>query len=564
MSQSCKNHWCKQPFEIHPDEEIFLKKIGWTFGKTKIHPPLPVYCPECRLRIRTSHRNERCFYKRTSTLSGKEMVSTYETAPLWGKPDKVFTSDEFYDDTLDNTALGRLYDFSSSFFEQFAALHKDGPRLGMMILQNENSDFSAGTAYCKNCYLINSSEYCEDCYYGKLFQSCKSSVDCSYLYGSELCYGCFSVYDSYNCDFVSFSKNCRDCAFSVNLVGCSNCFLCSNLRQKEYHFENRPLQKEEYEKRVKEVQGSYSGMEEMKVKLAGLRSEMIHRAANIVNSEDCTGDYVENSQRCLDCYDVNDSQDCRYVTVGVNVKDNYDCSNMYVKPELAYETLGTIGTYGTAYCLFVFHSQNLLYCEYCFNCHDCFGCCALRNKQYCILNKQYTKEEYEELVPRIIKHMMTTREWGLYFPPTLSSFGYNESLACEYLPLTKSEAIERGFYWRDNEEKKLQVAKTIRAGQLPDHIDDTPDDILNWAIECAETKRPFRITKQELDYYRRKHLPIPRLHPDLRYDQRLKLRNPRHLWSRKCMKCRKGIETTYAPERPETIYCEECYLKEVY
>jgi len=31
--------------------------------------------------------------------------------------------------------------------------------------------------------------------------------------------------------------------------------------------------------------------------------------------------------------------------------------------------------------------------------------------KYCILNKQYSKEEYEELVPKIIEHMQKTGEW---------------------------------------------------------------------------------------------------------------------------------------------------------
>jgi hypothetical protein len=434
----------------------------------------------------------------------------------------------------------------------------------MMLIQNENSDYSAGTAYCKNCYLINSSEYCEDCYYGKLFQSSKSSVDCSYLYGSELCYECFSVYDSYNCDHVSFSKNCRDCSYSINLIGCKNCCLCANLHQKEYCFGNEQLSKEEYERKTKSFRGSAAKTKEMEVKLAELRRTMIHRAANIVNCEECTGDYIESSRRCFDCYDVNGSQDCRYVTVGVQVKDNYDCSNMYIKPELAYETLGTIETFNTAYCLYVFHSQNLLFCEYCFNCHDCFGCVALHRKQYCILNKQYTKEEYESLVPRIIGHMKETKEWGLYFLPSLSSFGYNESLAHEYMPLTKEEALRCGFYWRDIEEKKLDVKKIIPADKLPDRMKDISNDIVNWAIECAETGRPFKITKQELEFYRRQNLPVPRLHPDIRYDRRLQLRNPRMLWQRPCAMCGQEMRTTFAPERPERVYCASCYLKEMY
>ncbi len=564
MQQTCHNAWCKAAFEIHPDEEVFLQKIGWTFGKTNIHPPLPVYCPNCRLKNRTCHRNERNFYRRTATLTGKEMISVYHKEPLWGPSDAVYTHDEWNDDQQDFIEHGRPYDFSHPFFVQFGELHKAVPRLGSMVIGNENCDFTAGTGYCRNCYLINSSEYCEDCYYGKLLQSCKDSVDCSYLYNSELCYECFSVYKSYSCTFVSFSVNCRDCLFSTHLQGCSNCCLCSNLRQKQYHFLNQPLTKEEYERRVRELRGSSAKMEEMRGKWADLQKTMIHRYANIVNSESCTGDFIENSKNCLDCYDVNESQDCRYVIVGVQVKDNYDCSNMYIKPELCYETLGTIEVYNCAYSLFVFHSQNLLYCEYCFNCKDCFGCVGLRRKQYCIFNTQYSKEEYERIVPQIIERMKETGEWGLYFPPSLSPFGYNESLAHEYLPLTEKEAHVQGYYWRKTEEKKLIVSKTIPAARLPDSIDDTPDDVVDWAIVCEKTKRPFRILKQELDFYRRQKLPIPHLHPDERYDRRLALRNPRKLFSRTCMKCQESIETTYAPERPETVYCEECYLKEVY
>lgn len=564
MQHTCRHPQCKQPFVIHPDEEAFLQKISFTFGSTKIHPPLPVYCPDCRLMIRTCHRNERNFYRRPSTVTGKEFVSIYHEEPLWGEHDQVYTHEEWNDEKRDFIEHGRPFDFSRPFFSQFADLHKAVPRLGSMVLGNENCDFTAGTGYCKNCYLINSSEYCEDCYYGKLFQSSKSSVDCSYLYNSELCYECFSVFKSYHCQYLAFSTNCRDCFFSANLTGCSDCCLCSNLRQKQYHFENTPLTKEEYERRVAAFLGSYSTMEEMRKRWIAMQETMIHRFANIVGSEGCTGDFIENSRNCRDCYDMNESQDSRYVHVGVQVKDNYDCSNMYIKPELAYQTLGTIETYNTAYCLFVFHSQNLLYCEYCFHCKDCFGCVGLQRKQHCVFNKQHTKSEYEEMVPRIIAQMEKAGEWGKFFPPTLSPFGYNESLANEYLPLTKEQSKVRGFYWRESEEKAPIVSKTIPADRLPDHIADVPEDVLNWAILCSETKRPFKIQKQELQFYRNNNLPLPRLHPDVRYDRRLALRNPRRLYVRPCGKCGSEVKSTFAPERPEKVYCENCYLKAVY
>ena len=49
--------------------------------------------------------------------------------------------------------------------------------------------------------------------------------------------------------------------------------------------------------------------------------------------------------------------------------------------------------------------ENLIYCTECKKTKDCFACSGLVEKQYCILNKQYTREEYESLVPKIIEHM---------------------------------------------------------------------------------------------------------------------------------------------------------------
>ncbi|HRI36255.1 MAG TPA: hypothetical protein PK765_04235 [bacterium] len=86
-------------------------------------------------------------------------------------------------------------------------------------------------------------------------------------------------------------------------------------------------------------------------------------------------------------------------------------------------------------------SVRLYYCESCNATKDCFACVGLRNKQYCILNKQYTKEEYEALVPKIIDHMRSTGEWGEFFPSRLGLFGYNESVGNDYFPLSKEEAL---------------------------------------------------------------------------------------------------------------------------
>jgi len=121
-----------------------------------------------------------------------------------------------------------------------------------------------------------------------------------------------------------------------------------------------------------------------------------------------------------------------------------------------------------------------------------------------------------------------------------------------------------GFKWLDYEAPIPIVEKVIKASQLPDNIKGIPDDILNWAIECESTKKPFKIVPQELKFYRSMNLPIPHRHPEKRHADRMALRNPHKLWNRNCANCGTAIRTTYSPDRPETVYCEQCYLKEVY
>lgn len=552
---------CQKSFQIHPDEVAFLKKMDFKFGNTTIPLPEPTACADCRSQQRTAHRNEQCLYQRKSDLSGKQLISLYPNEAAWGAPYKVYSPEEWWSDQWDALEYGRDFDFSRPFFEQFAELQKAVPRIALISMGNENSPFTTGTGYCKNCHLINSSENCEDCYYGKLLQKSRDSVDCSYLYDSERCYECFSVYNSYNCVHLSYGQNCSDCYFSENLSGCKNCFLCTNLSGKEYYFFNKPLEKEEYQKKVKEFMGSHANFQKAKEILAKLRLERVHKYANNTNCENSTGDFLQNTQNCFNSYDVNDSQDCRNVLVGVNVKDCYDCSNVYLKPELCYQFMGSIEAYHIAYSLYVFHSQNVLYSEHIYNSSNCFGCEGLHKKEYCILNKQYTKEEYEKLVPKIIEHIKKTGEWGQFFPTKYSAHAYNESLSSEYFPLTQEEVKKRGWNWHED---RTQAAYQGAKVTLPDHIKDAPEDTTDKILTCEATGKLYKIIPQELKFYRSLQIPLPHHSPDQRHKDRMKLRNPRTLWDRACQKCQKPIQTTYAPERPEKIYCEECYLREVY
>lgn len=62
------------------------------------------------------------------------------------------------------------------------------------------------------------------------------------------------------------------------------------------------------------------------------------------------------------------------------------------------------------------------------------------------------------------------------------------------------------------------------------------DAIISKIILCEISEKPFRITTQELEFYRQHNLPLPRVHPDIRHTERLVKRPERNLYLRKCDK----------------------------
>lgn len=104
------------------------------------------------------------------------------------------------------------------------------------------------------------------------------------------------------------------------------------------------------------------------------------------------------------------------------------------------------------------------------------------------------------------------------------------------------------------------------------NIEDVSDDITKQILICEATAplsgrqagKSFKVIPQELRFYRKMKLPIPRRSPNKRHIDRLNARNPQTIWQRNCEKCAAEIQTTFAPERPEKVYCEACYLETIY
>ena len=560
MERKCAS--CQQNFTVTNEDLAFLEKMSPVFGGKKFLIPPPTHCPDCRQQRRLVWRNERSLYRRTCDLCKKSIISIYPSE----SPFTVYCSDCWWSDTWDPRDFGQDVDFHRPFFDQIQELQRKAPRISLNVISNENSEYINLSGYNKNCYLLFAAEYDEDCHYGtQVIKSigCMDAFDC---YESQYCY---EVVDVEKCHSVLFSQNissCSDSMFLFDCRGCSNCILCSNMRNMNNCIRNRQMSAEEFSAEKKKITNAIvSGkLQSYLEEFDAMKRQCLHRAADIVNCENFTGDYLKNSQNLHVCFDVSYGQDCSFVFTGFQVKDLADVCHT-TEAELGYDSLSLgYGSYNTSFTHGSWSAKNLLYCDIIQSGSDMTGCVCMKPEKYCILNMQYTKEGYEKLVPKIIELMQSTGEWGEFFPVTLSPFAYNETNAQLYYPLSKKEVSDRNWRWQTPEDRMQNIEKTIKASEIPQNIGGVPDDILNWAITCEETRRPFRIIKQELEFYRKMKLPIPHFHPDERHKRRMALRNPRILWQRKCAKCRKEIQTTYAPERPERVYCEECYLKEVY
>ncbi len=560
MNKTCKQ--CKQQFEITDDDLSFYEKVSPIINSKTYSIPPPTLCVTCREQRRLAIPNVRNFYHRNCNLCNKSMVSAY--AP--DEPFTVYCQDCWWGSKWDESSYGINVDFSRPFFEQMRELQSKVPRITLMNKAPENSEFCNYAGFNKNCYLaVAGSWYNENCSYGTYYDHSKSSLDCSFLTKGELCYECIFCTNLYNCTYCVDCSDSSDCLFSVNLRGCRNVILSNNLRNKEYYIRNKPCTKEEYEE-VRNKLVNYKVFSEYLEEFHAWRKTLLRPANYNINCENCVGDYLRNCKNVVNGFIGTEVEDAKNIFMVEYAKDFMDvCFAGYDNAQLFYECIAAgIGGQRNQFSFQNWSCNDIVYCDTPQSSSDCFGCISIRNKRYCILNKQYSKEGYLELVPKIIEHMKSTGEWGEFFPIGYGPFAYNETFANEFYPLSKEDVEQKGWKWREKTNEIPNVEKVIEAHQLPDSTDDTPDDVLNWAIKCEATGRPFRLVKSELDFYRQQRLPIPRLHYDERHARRMALHNPKLIAERPCDKCNKEINTTYSAEATEKVYCEECYLKEVY
>ena len=576
MNQETKTcQGCKKDFTIEPEDFAFYEKI-------KVQTPK--MCPQCRAQLRLLFRNERVFYKRPCDKCTRDVISMYSP----NKSYPVWCYECWFADDWDATEYGQGYDLARPFLEQFQEVYDKVPKVALIYVRSVNSEYVNISADNKDCYMLVESSNNEGCIHSYWAQQCRDSVDISFSSQVEFAYDCDDCFNAY---CLSYSKGCHDCRDSAFLLNCRNVsdsVGCVNLRNTQYCVLNKRFSKKEYEETLWSLRlNTASGVEAFRAKFDKFIATQPNKYAEITNAHGSSGNYINDAKNCHECFHCYDAEDCAYAEhVWRNAKECMDVSTAGRNASMVYNSINNgIDVANNICCVQGWSSTFLEYSFNCFNSNHCLGVAGLRKKEYCILNKQYSKEEYKSLRAKIVSQMETKSAYGEFFPSQMSPFGYNETSAQEQFPLSKEDALSKGFKWEDHPRGTFGK-ETVVWKDAPDSIDDIGNlNVSKRIFVCTKCKKNYRIIPAELDFYKRMHIPLPRQCPDCRHARRFSARGPNRLWKRVCQcggtsssnniyqntathphgnqPCSTEFETSYAPERPEIVYCEQCYNAEV-
>lgn len=517
--------------------------------------PLPTVAPLRRIKGLLSFRNRVHLYRTVCSFSQKRIFSGIPPE----KNFNVYDVDVWESDQWSGLDYGVDYDFSRPFFEQIAQLFKRVPIPNLSVVKStmENCDYANGITSAKNSYLLFAASRCEDCFFSRMVNDSKNMIDCVMCMFSELCYDCRDVMNCYHLKFSEHCHTCSDSYFLYNCHGCSNCYGCTNLMNKQYYFYNEKCSKEEYQRRVAAIDlGSHLVLQNERKKCEEFLQRFPMKFLFGKNNENSTGNFLNNTKNCHSSFFITEGEDlehcvwvdggessffyCMYGNKAKLMYNSVSCGDNAYNIKFSSECWP--GAHDLEYCLYVGYGSS-----------HCFGCVGLKKQSYCVLNKQYSKADYLELVGRIKAHMKSTGEYGQFFPATLSLYPYNKSEAIDFIPLTREEAISQGFQWVDETPEDESPSFTI-----PDHIDRVSDVILAEQLACTVSGRKYKIIKEELEFYRQQRLPLPRVAPLERVKIKSNVLNLGSLKEDRCGNCHNAILTVFDNSK-NNVFCERCF-----
>jgi hypothetical protein len=504
--------------EAEQEHIALLNRLLPLLGNTL---PLPDIHPLEALRRLAAWVNFLHLVHGRSAFSGKPQLTRYH--PQLGT--RICTPEEFWGEAVDNLEFGRPFDFSRPFFDQWLELYRVCYILPLIQVNCEGSEYVNGATNLKDCYLCFNTVESQDCLYCFNHFNGSDNIECVGAGRSQYCYGCVTIENCYECQHCQDCVNSSQCFGCTDLIGCHECYGCVGLRNARCHIYNQPAAPEQY--RLWLQQRGLGDYERRREALDECRSFIRgegHVINRLINVEECSGDYLRNSHRAFQCWFSDHLDRCGYMLSSPGCSHCWRCFGFF--SEGCWESI-PVRSCRDVFCYCSTGGEENVYCFHLEqNCARCFGCVGLKNKSYCILNRQYPPQEYAALTGRIIAHMRQSGEWGRFFPPRLAPHLYEHSAVQDlFVEIPRAEAARRGYRFNGVADEPA-AAEGLSSSELPRRIDEVrEEEILGRPFICAESGRAYNIQKKELDFYRRFQIPPPRRHWMLRVGELARSRN---------------------------------------
>ncbi len=393
--------------------------------------------------------------------------------------------------------------------------------------ENENCDYSDVAYDAKNIYLsIVTTRGVENAAYAFNCKDNSKNIFSSnnVLEASENVYASNYVISSFNVFFSENIINSNNIWLSTDCIGCHECIECDGLENMSYCIANEKYDKDQYFSRkqvlLQDKKNLYKRVSKTPLNMWCTNVKW----TNLYNCHD-----VENAYSCIN---VNDARNIAFISSNEENGDFYDVfmggrsTNFYGVCDAGWFSDNCYCITQCATCASMYYS---MFCEWC---SFCIGCIGLKNKQFCILNTQYTKEEWHQKANEIFDQMEKDWTLGEFFPANMNPFYFNDTAAYLIDPSFGKDEVTLAWYLRRDEPIRVDIsnnAEVINASKLwqfesfdatgKRHIDSS---ILK-KIVVDNMGNYYKIIPMEYDFLIKHGLPLPRKHRLERMKENFKL-----------------------------------------
>ena len=462
----------------------------------------------------------------TIELSKRKLLSRY---PDTERSPKIISTEEF-DRNIDiNTDYWSDYDFDLDFFSNFQKLFLKVTLSATIEFRNdsENTKYADIISSSKNVYLsFNVTRWNENIFYSLWVKENSKDVYNSIMVwdNSEIIYNCQGVVSSYKIFFSKYVYNCSNLWFCSNMIWSKECIFSNNLENKSYCINNIEYTKDEYFTKKEEILKNKKEFETYYENIWNFWKNLW----NNKNTNSLFAINSENIDKGVFLYNVKNGKNVILSWYSYWEEEIYDTIFCWSKHSCYWTLCCWLQADNLYNCIFISWWSNLFYCYNMSLCSYCIWCVWLKNKSYCILNKQYTKEEWEELADKIFSQM--EKDWILwdFFPWNINPYYFNDTIASLIWNFKKEEIKKDWYLWREEKlkadiPKDIEIIKSLNLGDknircLQDF--EWYDDDWKWQINPEILKKVivdsnwdyYKIEKIEYDFLQKHWLALPKRH----------------------------------------------------